>query len=106
MDDLTAFEVPDEVIATDFDGKEAVVLNRATQQFNTLNETATFLWGRIEAGDTAGGMAAQLIAAFEVSPEKARESTTAALERLLQLGLIRAKAPLSPEAGPLGGTRT
>ena len=42
--DKTRFEKTADVVATDFEGQDAVVLNLATKKYYTLNETAAAIW--------------------------------------------------------------
>ena len=93
MDDAASFTVPDSVITSDFDGKEALLLDTATQRYYTLNETATFLWAAIEKGHTVAEMTASLRASFEVDEERARASVVAALARLESQSLVRRLGP-------------
>jgi Coenzyme PQQ synthesis protein D (PqqD) len=83
------FEVAADVVATDFDGKDAVVLNLATKQYFTLNETATAIWSGIEQKLDVEGLVALLLERFEVSPERARASVLETLRRLEAQQLVR-----------------
>lgn len=93
MDDAVSFTVPDSIIASEFDGKQALLLDTSTQRYYTLNETATFLWAAIEKGHTVAEMTASLLASFDVDHERARASVVAALTRLESQSLVRRLAP-------------
>lgn len=102
MDDHVSFLVAESIITSEFDGKEALLLDTATQRYYTLNETATFLWAAIEKGRTVAEMASSLLATFEVDEERARTSVVDALNRLESQNLIR-RAPgalQSPDLTP------
>lgn len=83
------FEVATDVVATDFDGKDAVVLNLATKQYFTLNETATAIWAGIEGKLDVEGLMQLLVERYEVSPEKARSSVLQTLAHLQARQLVR-----------------
>ena len=89
MNDTLSFEVSESVIASEFDGKEGLLLDTSTQRYHTLNETATFLWAAIEQGKTISDMTASLCDAFDVDSARARQSVERALERLESQALIR-----------------
>lgn len=89
MHDSLAFTVPDSIIASEFNGKEGLLLDTSTQRYHTLNETATFLWSEIEAGRTVGEMTAALCRTFDVDPQRARTSVEKAITRLESQSLIR-----------------
>lgn len=93
MDDTVSFNVPDSVIASDFDGKEVVLLDTSTQRYYTLNETAAFLWAEIDQGRTVAEMTARLCATFEVGQAQARASVIAAVTHLESQMLIVTKTP-------------
>jgi MoaA/NifB/PqqE/SkfB family radical SAM enzyme len=97
MDDSATFSVAESIITSEFDGKEALLLDTASQRYYTLNETATFLWAAIEKGRTVAEMVAALRASFEVEEERARASVIAALTRLESQHLI-SRVSLASEA--------
>jgi len=75
------------VIATRLDDGDRVLLDTASTHYIRLNRTATVIWMGIEAGDDGAAIARRLIEAFEVDPERARESVEAFTETLLEHGL-------------------
>ena len=83
------FEVAPDIVATDFDGKDAVVLNLATKKYYTLNETATAIWSGIEEKKAVSHLVDLLVERFEVSAEKARASVIETLLRLQAQDLVR-----------------
>ena len=87
--DHARFEVAADVVATDFEGKDAVVLNLATKKYYTLNETATALWSGIESKLDVSGLVDLLLSRYEVTPEKARTSVIETLDRLQSQQLVR-----------------
>ena len=89
IDDKSRFEVEADVVATDFEGKDAVVLNLATKKYYTLNETATAIWSGIEQKLAVLGLVDLLVSQFEVTSERAKESVIQTLERLQSQQLVR-----------------
>ena len=94
MQDSLSFTVADSIIASEFNGKEGLLLDTSTQRYHTLNETATFLWSEIEAGRTISEMTAALCRAFAVDPLRARASIENAIARLESQSLITRKPDL------------
>lgn len=85
----TRFEVSPDVVATDFEGQNAVVLNLATKKYYTLNETAAAIWAGIERKLDVSGLVGLLLDDFEVSEERARASVIDTLTRLQAQQLVR-----------------
>lgn len=93
MNDTLAFEIPDSIIASELDGREALLLDTFKLKYHTLNETAAFLWSGIEKGQTVAAMTQALLEAFDVDEVRARASVTSALGHLEDQGLVRRAAP-------------
>ena len=89
IEDDARFEVSADVVATDFEGKDAVVLNLATKKYYTLNETATAIWSGIEDKLAVAGLVGLLVSRYEVAPEKAKASVIETLGRLEAQQLVR-----------------
>ncbi len=89
IEDNTRFEVSTDVVATDIEGKDAVVLNLATKKYYTLNETATAIWSGIEDKLVVAGLVDLLVSRYEVTPEKAKTSVLETLGRLEAQQLVR-----------------
>jgi Coenzyme PQQ synthesis protein D (PqqD) len=67
------------IVYTEFDGREAVLVDLNTKRYFTLNETAMLIWRALEAGRTKAEIVHELTGNYEVTPEHA----AAAIERLL-----------------------
>jgi hypothetical protein len=89
------YEVDPDVVATDFEGKDAVLLNLATKKYYTLNETATLIWSGIERGLDLGGLVGLMTERYEVTPEHARRSIEGTLSSLVAQQLVRS-CPKTP----------
>ena len=63
-----------DVVVTELEGKEAVLLNLTTKMYYTLNETGLHIWQMLSSGRTLGEISETLSGEFDVTPEKAKES--------------------------------
>lgn len=69
-------------------GDETIVLDRATNQVHQLNATASFVWQRCDGHHTGAEIADELIGAFEVAQDTARDAVVVALRQFDELGLL------------------
>jgi Coenzyme PQQ synthesis protein D (PqqD) len=77
----SATSVPNEqVVFTDFDGTEGILVDLNTKKYYQLNETAMLVWRALERRKTLGEIVNEVTATYDVSPEQATQS----VERLLQ----------------------
>lgn len=67
------------VVYTEFDGREAVLVDLNTKRYYTLNETAMLVWRGLEAGKTTTEIARDVCDRYDVTEEHA----TASIERLV-----------------------
>lgn len=67
------------IVYTEFDGREAVLVDLNTKRYYTLNETAMLVWRGLERGQTKDEIANEICEHYEVSMEHAAMS----IERLL-----------------------
>lgn len=78
----------DHVVYTEFDGREAVLVDLNTKRYYTLNETAMLVWQGLESGQTKDQIANEICEHYDVSVEHAAMSierlvTSLAAHRLL-----------------------
>ena len=78
----------DHVVYTEFDGREAVLVDLNTKRYYTLNETAMLVWRGLERGQTRDEIAREICELYDVSAEHAAMSierlvTSLAAHRLL-----------------------
>lgn len=78
-----------EVIVTELEGKEAVLLHLGTRMYFTLNETGLRIWQMLSSGLTPGEISERLLKEFDISPEKARESVLNLIHELIREKLVR-----------------
>ena len=69
-------------------GDETIVLDRATNQVHQLNATASFVWQRCDGRHTGAEIADELVGAFEVAHDAARDAVVVALRQFDELGLL------------------
>ena len=69
----------DHVVYTEFDGREAVLVDLNAKRYYTLNETAMLIWRGLERGRTKDEIVRELMDVYDVTAEHA----TASIERLL-----------------------
>jgi hypothetical protein len=82
--------LPDaDVIFTDLDGVEGVLVDLRTKRYVRLNETASFIWQRLAQGLTAADVASELTRTYDVTPERAASSVNAAIETFRVHRLLR-----------------
>lgn len=60
-----------QVVVTDFDGGEGILVDLNTKRYYQLNETAMVVWRGLEQGKTTGEIAADITSSYEVALEKA-----------------------------------
>lgn len=68
-----------DVIYTDFNGKEGILVDLNTKQYYRLNETGSFIWRGLEKGSSVDELVSLMQDSYEVSSDHARSS----VERLL-----------------------
>jgi len=78
-----------DVIFTDFDGREGILVDLNTKQYYRLNETGSLVWRGLERGNTVEEIVSQLQGTYEVSDEHARTSVEKLLLSLETNKLVR-----------------
>ncbi len=78
-----------EVICTELDDKEAVLLHLGTKAYFTLNPTGLRIWQMLSDNLTLGEICEKLQGEFDVSPEKAEESVLRLIGELIKEKLIK-----------------
>ena len=62
-----------EVIATELDDKEAVLLHLGTKNYYSLNETGMRIWHMLSEGITLQGIHEKLQQEYDISPDHAEK---------------------------------
>ncbi|PYS94126.1 MAG: hypothetical protein DMF64_02160 [Acidobacteria bacterium] len=80
------------IVYTEFDGREAVLVDLNTKRYYTLNETAMLVWRALESGRTKAEIAHELTVVYDVSVEHAADSVERLLASLAAHRLLRSGA--------------
>lgn len=70
------------IVATEFQDGDGVLVDLNTKHYFQLNETAMLVWRALEQGQSVDDIARQLCARYEVTPEHAVESVNRTIELL------------------------
>ena len=71
-----------DVVDTELDGNETVLLHLGTKRYFSLNATGSVIWRAVKAGRTRDEIVRELVQRYDVSPEKASRSVTTLLDAL------------------------
>jgi len=78
----------DQIICTEFDGGDGILVDLRTRRYYQLNETALVVWKGLEKGTSVEGLAAEIGAAYDVPPDRARSSVESLIARLESYRLV------------------
>ena len=70
------------IISTEFDGGEGVLVDLNTKRYYQLNETAMMVWRCLENGLTEAEIVRAMASTYEVAPEHAAVSVARLLQNL------------------------
>ena len=78
-----------DVVDTELDGDETVLLHLGTKRYFSLNATGSMVWRALKEGLTADEMSRELQRQYDVSAERASRSVSALLHALVEQRLAR-----------------
>ncbi|HET6889924.1 MAG TPA: PqqD family protein [Pyrinomonadaceae bacterium] len=78
-----------DVIFTDFEGGEGILVDLNTKQYYCLNETGALIWRGLEKGSTIEEIVSEMQTVYEVSREHALTSVAKLLATLESNKLIK-----------------
>jgi hypothetical protein len=78
-----------DIVFTDFDGGEGMIVDLTTKQYYRLNETAALIWRSLESGKAVDDIVADLHSSYEVSLEQAAASVERILVKLESNKLVK-----------------
>jgi hypothetical protein len=84
-----AIAVDPEVVDTELDGQETVLLHLGTKRYFSLNATGSVIWRALKEGLTADEVSRRLQRQYDVSAERSIQSVTDLLDALLEQRLVR-----------------
>ena len=79
---------PKQIICTEFDGGEGILVDLQTKRYYQLNETALIVWQALENGDAVEEIIAKLTSVYDIGLAHARTSLESLLTRLESYRLI------------------
>ena len=79
------------VVVTDFDGGEGILVDLNTKRYYQLNETAMLVWRGLEQGKSINEIVDDVTASYEVAPEHATTSVQRLLDSFQTYKLVSAK---------------
>ena len=80
----------EDVVFTRFESDgDGILLNLTTKNYYTLNETAAFIWSRLEGGEIIDYILSELAAEYEISTSEAHDSVWELVTDLEKEGLVQ-----------------
>ncbi len=77
-----------DVVLTELENKEAVLLHLKTKMYYSLNETGLRIWQLLNDGLTLNEISERLQQEFDVTPERAKESVVNLIDELITEKLV------------------
>ena len=78
----------DQIICTEFDGGDGILVDLRTRRYYQLNETAVVVWKGLQKGTSVEEIVAEIGANYEVPPDRARVSVEGLIARLESYRLL------------------
>lgn len=78
-----------DVVFTDFEGGEGILVDLNTKQYYRLNETGSMIWRGLEKGRSIDDIVTEMQTIYEVSSEHAVASVEKLLQRLESNRLVK-----------------
>ena len=69
-------------------GGETVILNLATNEYYTLNEISSFIWGKLESSHTKDEIVEHIMNEYDVSKDQCTHDITLLFDELVSIDLI------------------
>ena len=83
------FKPDSEVVITELENEEAVLLHLGTKNYFTLNDTGLYIWQMLSRGLTLGEISEKLQERYEVTHEKAKKSVLNLIDGLITEKLVK-----------------
>jgi hypothetical protein len=71
-----------QIVVTEFEGGESVLVDLNTKRYYQLNETATVIWRALSEGRSKADIIGSLTSVYDVTPEDAEKSIDKVVEHL------------------------
>ncbi len=85
---MTTYKIPEDIIVTELDNNEAILLDMRNKRYYSLNETGLAIFKSIESNLNQDKIIEKIMSAYEVDQDKANSSVNNIIERLLSLSII------------------
>jgi len=85
---MTTYKIQDDIIITELDNNEAILLDMRNKRYYSLNETGLAILKGIESNLTQDKIIEKIMSVYEVDQDEASSSVTTILQRLLSLNII------------------
>ena len=89
---MTTYKIPDDIIVTELDNNEAILLDMRNKHYYSLNETGLAIFKGIESNLTQDGIIDEIMSAYAIDRDKAGNSVKNLIQRLLSLNIIEKHA--------------
>lgn len=96
---MTHYSPHSDVVSTELDDQETVLLSLETQQYYSLNETGRRIWEHLSRGNDAQTIARALSDEWDVAPNEALASVRRFLRELADEGLLETDESGVPATG-------
>ena len=85
---MTTYSIPEDIIVTDLDNNEAILLDMRNKRYYSLNETGLVIFKGIEANLSQDKIIETIMTVYEVDKEKADSSVNGIIQKLLSLNIV------------------
>ena len=87
----TNLTIDKNVVVTDFDAGEGILVDLNTKRYYQLNETAMLVWRGLEQGKSVNEIVNDVTSSYEVAPEHATTSVQRLLDSFQTYKLVSPK---------------
>ncbi len=85
---MITYSIPEDIIVTDLDNNEAILLDMRNKRYYSLNETGLVIFKGIEANLSQDKIIETIMTVYEVDKEKADSSVNGIIQKLLSLNIV------------------
>ena len=89
---MTTYKIPDDIIVTELDNNEAILLDMRNKHYYSLNETGLVIFRGIESNLAQDKIVEKIMSAYAIDRDKAGSSVKNLIQRLLSLNIIEKHA--------------
>jgi flagellar motor component MotA len=87
---MTSYRPSSDVVSTEIDDEESVLLSLDTQQYYSVNETGSRIWELLSDGHDTEAIASAITEEWDTTREEALEYVRSFLQELSDEGLVEA----------------